>query len=38
VLEQTPHGGHVGFMTGPAPGRIDWLPRRLLQFFDAAPA
>jgi len=38
VLEQPAHGGHVGFMTGPAPGRIDWLPKRLLQFFDAAPA
>jgi predicted alpha/beta-fold hydrolase len=38
VLEQPPHGGHVGFMTGPAPGRIDWLPGRLLQFFDASAA
>jgi len=36
VLEQPAHGGHCGFMTGPAPGRIDWLPARLLQFFDAA--
>jgi predicted alpha/beta-fold hydrolase len=27
------HGGHVGFMAGPFPGRMDWLPRRLLHFF-----
>jgi predicted alpha/beta-fold hydrolase len=33
VLEQPAEGGHVGFLTGPAPGRIDWLPRRLLHFF-----
>lgn len=32
-LEQPAEGGHVGFLTGPAPGRIDWLPRRLLHFF-----
>jgi predicted alpha/beta-fold hydrolase len=34
-LEQPETGGHVGFMTGPAPGRIDWLPRRMLAFFDS---
>ena len=34
-LEQPDMGGHVGFMTGPAPGHIDWLPRRILRFFDA---
>lgn len=33
VLEQPRHGGHVGFVTGPFPGRFDWLPRRLLEFF-----
>ena len=33
VLEQPEHGGHVGFMTGPAPGRLDWLPQRVLEFF-----
>jgi len=38
VLEQPPHGGHVGFMTGPAPGRIDWLPQRMLRFFADAAA
>lgn len=36
VLEQPATGGHVGFMTGPAPGRIDWLPRRILAFLDGA--
>ena len=34
VLEQPPHGGHVGFMTGPGRGRMDWLPLRVLRFFD----
>ncbi|MGC9163597.1 MAG: YheT family hydrolase [Thiomonas sp.] len=32
-LEQPAHGGHVGFARGGPPGRLDWLPRRLLQFF-----
>jgi hypothetical protein len=27
-------GGHVGFVTGSLPGRLDWLPQRLLHFFD----
>lgn len=36
TLEFPRHGGHVGFVTG-LPGRIDWLPRRLFQFFQAAP-
>jgi len=29
-------GGHVGFVTGSLPGRLDWLPQRLLHFFDRA--
>lgn len=33
VLEQPEQGGHVGFMAGPFPGQLDWLPQRLLQFF-----
>ncbi len=33
VLEQPPHGGHVGFARGPFPGTVDWLPERLLHFF-----
>ena len=32
LLEQPATGGHAGFMTGPAPGRNDWLPQRLLAF------
>jgi uncharacterized protein len=39
VLEQPAHGGHVGFLAAPFPGHLEWLPRRLLQFFaHAAPA
>jgi predicted alpha/beta-fold hydrolase len=33
-LEFPAWGGHVGFVTGPFPGRIDWLPRRLMHFFE----
>jgi hypothetical protein len=33
LLEQPAEGGHVGFLSGPAPGRLDWLSRRLLHFF-----
>ncbi|KAF7961583.1 alpha/beta hydrolase [Cupriavidus sp. UYMU48A] len=44
-LEQPEHGGHVGFMTPPAGllaqlprlpfgGHIEWLPARILRFFD----
>ena len=32
-LEFPLHGGHVGFVTGPFPGHIEWLPQRLLHFF-----
>ena len=32
-LELPLHGGHVGFVTGPFPGHIQWLPQRLLHFF-----
>jgi predicted alpha/beta-fold hydrolase len=34
TLEYPATGGHVGFVTGPFPGRLDWLPRRILAFFD----
>ncbi len=33
TLEQPEHGGHVGFTTGPFPGRLNWLPQRMLAFF-----
>ncbi|MBP5987392.1 MAG: alpha/beta fold hydrolase [Azonexus sp.] len=32
-LEQPATGGHVGFVSGPFPGNLDWLPQRLLHFF-----
>ena len=34
TLEQPEEGGHVGFVQGFYPGRNDWLPARLLQYFD----
>jgi predicted alpha/beta-fold hydrolase len=34
TLEYPETGGHVGFPVGPFPGRNDWLPRRILHFFD----
>jgi hypothetical protein len=33
-LEFTARGGHVGFVSAPFPGHIEWLPRRLLHFFE----
>lgn len=27
-------GGHAGFVSGVFPGHLDWLPRRILQFFN----
>lgn len=35
-LEQPEQGGHAGFVTGPFPGRLEWLPWRLLDFLLAA--
>ena len=32
-LEYPAHGGHAGFPQGTPPGRADWLPRRLMEFF-----
>lgn len=32
-LLQPMGGGHVGFLTGPFPGNVRWLPQRLIQFF-----
>lgn len=32
-LEQPAEGGHVGFVSGSFPGKLDWLPQRLLHFF-----
>ncbi len=33
-LEFPAQGGHVGFVSGPFPGNIEWLPARLLHFFE----
>ena len=35
VMHQPAQGGHVGFVTGPFPGHLGWLPSRLEQFFSA---
>jgi predicted alpha/beta-fold hydrolase len=35
VLEAPATGGHVGFVSGPFPGRYDWLPRRIFAFLEA---
>ena len=37
VLEQPDAGGHAGFLSGPFPGSLGWLPRRLLDFFATRP-
>jgi predicted alpha/beta-fold hydrolase len=33
LLEQPEDGGHGGFPAAPFPGRLDWLPARLVSFF-----
>ena len=33
-LDQPKHGGHAGFMTGPFPGRIDWLSQRVFGYLE----
>jgi len=38
TLELCQSGGHVGFVHGPPPGRVDWMPRRLLVHFSACHA
>ncbi|WP_395824486.1 YheT family hydrolase [Collimonas sp.] len=34
TLEYPAHGGHVGFAIGGPPGRLDWLPQRMLRFLS----
>jgi hypothetical protein len=34
TLEQPEGGGHGGFLGAGFPGRLDWLPRRLVAFFS----
>lgn len=33
TLDYPATGGHVGFVSAPFPGRLSWLPRRILGFF-----
>ena len=33
TFEQPETGGHAGFVSGPLPGHLRWLPRRILDFF-----
>jgi predicted alpha/beta-fold hydrolase len=35
TLEQTDQGGHAGFVCGPFPGRLDWMPARVMAHFRA---
>jgi phosphomannomutase/phosphoglucomutase len=34
TLETPEHGGHVGFVSGPFPGHVRWLPRRIMAFLE----
>ncbi len=38
TLETPEHGGHVGFVSGPFPGHLRWLPRRIMDFLSRHPA
>jgi uncharacterized protein len=38
TLDFPAQGGHVGFVSGNFPGTLDWLPRRIMHFFDRTPA
>lgn len=33
-LDQPAEGGHLGFVSGPFPGHLDWLPARVLDFLE----
>lgn len=34
IMEAPPRGGHVAFVRGRFPGRLDWLPQRVFRHFD----
>jgi predicted alpha/beta-fold hydrolase len=36
TLDYPRSGGHVGFLTGAPPGRLDWLPERLFDHLQRA--
>jgi uncharacterized protein len=38
TLDFPEEGGHAGFVTGPFPGNLTWLPRRILEFFGVREA
>jgi len=38
TLDYPAHGGHVGFANGAVPGRLDWLPRKMLHFLEGKAA
>ncbi len=33
-LDYPREGGHVGFVTGSLPGQLEWLPQRILHYFQ----
>ncbi|BBB68126.1 alpha/beta hydrolase [Undibacterium sp. YM2] len=35
TLDYPDHGGHVGFAAGNVPGHLNWLPQKILHFFEA---
>lgn len=35
-LDFPAEGGHVGFVSGHLPGHLDWMPHRVLRFFEEA--
>ncbi len=37
TLHQPALGGHVGFVSGSWPGHLNWLPERLMRFFQSLP-
>lgn len=34
TLDLPRQGGHVGFVSGPFPGKLNWLPNRVMNFFS----
>jgi len=34
TLEFPAQGGHVGFLSSPFPGKLTWLPERIIRFFN----
>lgn len=38
TLDYPAHGGHVGFANGGVPGRLDWLPQKMLHFLEGKGA